>query len=458
MEVVVVRVEDDCRVKESDEKSRAVSSTGNNLVGSLASLSVVNAAASSPREEECGSGRSSSGGDCSSKEEQAPSVKQNLNALRSKRDSSRGGGGGGGKKENDTTGYMDGALWGELPEHLHDIILAWLPLPSFFHLRCVCKRWNNIIESRSFLSICSRVPSHGPFFLMFADPFRQKIAAYDPTLHRWHLLPLSFFLSCPFFESFIVLAAAGGLLCVGGAGSQCRSLFVSNPMTRSQRKLPPMIDMKSPYVVGMVMNPQHDSYQILVAQDGEHLMSQVYDSKSNTWKMTHGLEKRVALIAGTAYINGFLYSMTYGATTGVLAYNVDQGQWHEVRVKMPLSLVCPQLLGHRGQLMMVGGVEEFGTLKSVHLWRLEIPGKEWIEVQQMPESLFNKLFKSQGHHFLCVSHGDYICFTDYYSREMLMYDIYRNSWWWLPVCILSEYMEARSALGFSFEPRLDAMV
>jgi hypothetical protein len=110
--------------------------------------------------------------------------------------------------------------------------------------------------------------------------------------------------------------------------------------------------------------------------------------------MTHGLEKRVALIAGTAYINGFLYSMTYGATTGVLAYNVEQGQWHEVRVKMPLSLVCPQLLGHRGQLMMVGGVEEFGTLKSVHLWRLEIPGKEWIEVQQMPESLFNKLFKS----------------------------------------------------------------
>lgn len=272
-----MRVEDDCRVEESDEKSRAVSSTGNNLVGSLASLSVTNAAEECPpRGEECGSGRSSSGGNCSSKEEQAPSVKQNLKDLRSKRDRSRGGGGGGGgKKDNDTNGYMDGALWGELPEHLHDIILAWLPLPSFFHLRCVCKRWNNIIESRSFLSICSRVPSHGPFFLMFADPFRQKIAAYDPTLHRWHLLPLSFFLSCPFFESFIVLAAAGGLLCVGGAGTQCRSLFVSNPMTRSQRKLPPMIDMKSPYVVGMVMNPQHDSYQILVAQDGEHLMSQV---------------------------------------------------------------------------------------------------------------------------------------------------------------------------------------
>ncbi|CAM6025489.1 unnamed protein product [Sphagnum balticum] len=367
---------------------------------------------------------------------------------------------GGVAKKNNDTGHMDGELWGELPEHLHDIILAWLPLPSFFRLRCVCKKWNNMIESRTFLSIYARVPSHGPFFLMFADPFRQKFAAYDPTFNTWHLLPLSFCLSCPFSESFLVLAAAGGLLCVAGtgSGSNCRSLFVSNPMTRSQRKLPPMIHMNSPYVVGMVMNPHQNTYQILVAQDGDYLMSQVYDSKSNTWKMTHGLEKRVALVAGTAYINGFLYSMTYGTTTGVLAYNVEQRQWHEVRVKMPLSLICPQLLGHRGQLLMVGGVEEFGILKCVQLWRLNVAGKEWVEVQQMPESLFNMLFKSQGHHFLCVSHEDYICFTGYYSQEMLMYDIHRNSWWWIPACILSEYMEAQSALGLSFEPRLDAAV
>jgi hypothetical protein len=39
-----------------------------------------------------------------------------------------------------------------------------------------------------------------------------------------------------------------------------------------------------------------------------------------------------------------------------------------------------------------------------------------------------------------------------------MYDIHKNSWWWIPACILSEYMEAQSALGLSFEPRLDAAV
>lgn len=176
---------------------------------------------------------------------------------------------------------MDEELWSNLPEHLHDIILAWLPLPSFFRLRCVCQRWNTIVNSRNFLSICSRVPSHGPFFLMFADPFRQKCAAYDPTLHRWHLLPLTFFLSCPFFESFVVLAAAGGLLCLEGTGSQSKSLFVSNPMTRSQKKLPPMLAMKSPYVVGMVMDREQRTYKILVVQDGEFLSSQVSINQSN---------------------------------------------------------------------------------------------------------------------------------------------------------------------------------
>lgn len=109
--------------------------------------------------------------------------------------------------------------------------------------------------------------------------------------------------------------------------------------------------------------------------------------------LTNSLQKRVALLAGVALINGNLYSMTFGTATGMLAYNVEQGSWHEVEVKMPMSLVCPQLIGHRGRLMMVGGVEEYGTLKSVHLWRLDMAKKDWIEVQCMPDTLFNLLFK-----------------------------------------------------------------
>lgn len=306
--------------------------------------------------------------------------------------------------------------------------------------------------------ICSRVPSQGSLFIMFGDLLQQKCAAYDPASQKWHLLPHSFFLPCPYFESIDVVATDGGLLCLAGVGSQNRYLSVSNPMMRTLRKLPPMLHMKSPYVVGMVMDREQRTYKILVVQDGESLTSQVYDSKLNSWYMTSSLPKRVALVTGAAHLNGYLYSMSLGATAGVLAFDVRMGTWHELKVKMPLNLVCPQLIGHRGQLLMVGGMEEFRTLKSVHLWRLDTSRSEWLEVQRMPDTLFNTLFKSQNLHFLCISQGDYVCFRESSSREMLMYDMYRNSWWWLPACTLNYNMEARTVLGFSFEPRLDALV
>jgi len=120
---------------------------------------------------------------------------------------------------------------------------------------------------------------------------------------------------------------------------------------------------------------------------------QVYDSRTNSWHVTSSPPKKLALITGTAYINGYLYGMSFGATAGVLAFDVREGTWHELKVKMPLNLVCPQIIGHRGELLMVGGVEEYRTIRSVHLWRLDMTRSEWLEVQRMPDTLFNKLFK-----------------------------------------------------------------
>lgn len=228
------------------------SSCSPELVRSLASLSVVNAS----RKKQAGFEKGERGGKSS----------VNLRPYLGRRE---------------TVEPLDEELWSNLPEHLHDIILAWLPLPSFFRLRCVCKRWNEIITVKSFLSICSRVPSQGSLFLMFADMLQQKCAAYDPTSQKWHLLPHSFFFPCPYFESVAVVATAGGLLCLAGTGSQSRYLSVSNPMTRTLRKLPPMLHMKSPYVVGMLMDREQRTYKILVVQDGETLTSQVLQLHSS---------------------------------------------------------------------------------------------------------------------------------------------------------------------------------
>ncbi|BBN03338.1 hypothetical protein MPTK1_2g22750 [Marchantia polymorpha subsp. ruderalis] len=370
---------------------------------------------------------------------------------------------------------MDPKVWSELPEHLMDSILAWLPLPSFLRVRSVCKKWNSLVQSPSFLQLCAEVPPQAPFFLMYADLFQQRYAAYDPSLNKWHLLPLSCFLSGPSLSQFVVLAAAGGLLCLGGTSGSVpqgrngyavdpmtkadRNLYVSNPITKIRRKLPPMLRMQNPYIVGMVIDSAKKSYKILVAQEGEHLKLQVYDSISNSWELTDSLRRRVALVVGTAYMHGILYCLTFGPGIGVSTYHVDAGCWQDLRARMPPCLTCPQLFENRGCLMMVGGIEEFGSIKSIHVWRLDEAKREWVEVLRMPDNLLHELSSGPpGGHFLFVAHGDHICFTYYRAKEMLMCNLYRNAWWWLPRCTLDDYLDARSVLGFSLEPRLDAAV
>ncbi|KAL2642633.1 hypothetical protein R1flu_010220 [Riccia fluitans] len=370
---------------------------------------------------------------------------------------------------------MDPKVWSELPEHLMDNILVWLPLPNFLRMRVVCKKWGTLMHSSSFLQLCSEVPAQAPFFLMYADLFQQRYAAYNPSLNKWHLLPLSCFLSGPSLSQFVVLAAAGGLLCLGGVSGSVphgrngyvvdqvtmgdRNLYVSNPITKARRKLPPMLRMQNPYIVGMVIDSAKKSYKILVAQDGEHLKLQVYDSVSNSWQLTDSLRRRVALVVGTAYLQGILYCLTFGPGIDVSIYNVEQGCWEELGSRMPPCLTCPQLFVNRGNLMMVGGIEEFGSMKSIHVWRLEAGQKEWVEILRMPDDLLHELSSGPpGGHFLFVAHGDHICFTYYRAKEMLMCNLYKNSWWWLPRCTLDDYLDARSVLGFSLEPRLDAAV
>lgn len=64
---------------------------------------------------------------------------------------------------------MDERLWGDLREELVDRVLARLPIDSFFRLRAVCKRWNAIIHSHSFISDCSQVST--PFPVTFSAYF-----------------------------------------------------------------------------------------------------------------------------------------------------------------------------------------------------------------------------------------------------------------------------------------------
>lgn len=367
---------------------------------------------------------------------------------------------------------MDGNFWGQLPEHLTENILAQLPVLSILRLRSVCKRWNALTSNPAFLQNYSRAEtrrSPSPaVFLLYADQPRQSYPVYDPAANAWHLLPQTLN-SSPRGNSpstFVVLAAAGGLLCLMDTLSEPEegllNLYVSNPITKARRRLPSTIWMplSKPYVVGMVADSTTNTYKILVARNGDDLKLQVYDSVTDSWQMTGSVLRRLALLVGTAYTQGVLYCLAYGAVTSVSAYHVDRGLLEDVRAPMPSHLAWPQLFISRGHLMMVGAIALWGILRSICVWQLDALQMEWVEVLKVPEGLLPGLSRGgdAGAHNLFVADGDYICFVSYRVKKMLMCNVHKKSWWWLPLCPFDTGDNAPNLSGFPLRPSLVASV
>lgn len=257
---------------------------------------------------------------------------------------------------------MDPELWSFFPEDLVDRVLAWLPLSSIFRVRAVCRAWNGITHSKPFVDLCAQTPSSkDAWILIFADRGYRVVSAYIPTENKWHNIPLSFL---PFDISDVTVA--GGLLVfrlheANGGSSVC----VCNPVTSSWRKLPPMLGVWRDGLLGLVVDKQTCSYKVVVRSNltpvyshgrGAVLRTEVYDSTTNLWIRTNGLEDGIT--TGHAYCNGVLYFMTWETRSGVYgvyAYNIEHGSWSKVHIPIPDFMTCPHVVECQGRLLMVGG-------------------------------------------------------------------------------------------------------
>ncbi len=257
---------------------------------------------------------------------------------------------------------MDPSLWSFFPEDLIDRVLAWLPLPSFFRLRIVCKSWNNLMHCKNFMNLkSSQTPSRSQdsWIVIFADRGYRVMSAFIPSENKWHSIPLSFL---PFDISDVTVA--GGLLVfrlheTNGASSVC----VCNPLTSSWRKLPPMLGGWRDGLIGLVVDRQSRAYKIIVRSNlapiyshGIVLRTEVYDSRTDQWMRTEGLDNGIT--TGHAFCNGVLYFMTWETRSGVYgvyAYHVERGSWSKVHVPIPDFMTCPHVVECRGRLLMVGG-------------------------------------------------------------------------------------------------------
>ncbi|XP_024543816.1 protein UNUSUAL FLORAL ORGANS [Selaginella moellendorffii] len=361
---------------------------------------------------------------------------------------------------------LEERLWSQLPEKLVDRVLAMLPLPSFFRLRVVCKRWYSLLFSDSFLELSSRVAPSRHCFLLFRPGVWSQGFLFDPGERSWHLLPLGFLPS-----QIAVVSSSQGLLCCMSEMAGYKTVVMCNPLTRACIQLPLTLKERFVPTVGLVVDRHTRGYKLLVAGDDlispfavKNLSSEVFDSSIQCWRMAGALPRLCNLeSAKTTFANGCFYCMNY-SPFGVLAYDVESGTWNKIQAPMRRFLRTPNLVECRGRLVMVAAVEKnrLNVPKSIRIWGLQHPKSVWIELERMPQALYEEFMRiSCERAFYCIGHGNYILLTIQECSEVLMYDFYEKLWRWLPRCpFLGEIEHPAQGFmqGFAFSPRLDAFV
>ena len=96
--------------------------------------------------------------------------------------------------------------------------------------------------------------------------------------------------------------------------------------------------------------------------------------------------------------------------------------------------------------------------EGICVWELRLKTKDWIVVQNMPDSLFKELLNSSTLlSFNCVSHGDMIYLSNRKSPQLIViFNYAQNLWQRVDSCITHNLHPMYS--WFSYYPRLDASI
>ncbi|BFI12226.1 hypothetical protein MPTK1_4g06110 [Marchantia polymorpha subsp. ruderalis] len=324
-----------------------------------------------------------------------------------------------------------------LPKEVMCRILARLPVRSFIRLRSVCKRWYSIVEDPELQTIWRifRAPTKVPFLLWHHPGDGEHILALD-LAREWRPFPTSIFLPIvPDVKSvsLTVLSSARGLFLIrqrrNDAKKSDETFFTINPLTRSQRRLPLMIDERNYSVRQMIMIDELESRYIIIAEDlnlvsaGHTSKLQMYDSTKDAWQMVGELPYCLRF-KSAAFVNGSLYCLATFTTAHIFRFDGVQ-VWHEVKAKVPLCtgsqlLRCvPTLFQHRGRLMLVGTGDtsrqrwqrEVGVREWHEVWQLDDVRSAWVQVQG-----FSSPWVLNSKHYFLTS-GDYLFLTSVCSSD-----------------------------------------
>ncbi|XP_028758641.1 protein UNUSUAL FLORAL ORGANS-like [Neltuma alba] len=395
-----------------------------------------------------------------------------------------------------STPWMDSRIWSKLPQRILDRILAFLPPPAFFRARCVCKRFYGLLFSNTFLQLYLQISQPHHWFIFFSHNKSLKSSyiynknpstsggsgsgssssgttttathcceayLFDPYEIAWYRIPF------PLLPSgFSPSSSSSGLVCFVSDEAGPKTLILSNPILGTMTQLPPTIRPRLFPSIGLAIS--HSSIDLTVAGDDmispyavKNLTSESFHIDSSgfysIWGTTSSLPRLCSLESGKMiHAGGRFYCMNYSPFS-VLCHDISSNTWCKIQAPMRRFLRFPSLIESKGKLLLVAAVEKskLNIPRSLRVWILQACGTTWVETERMPQQLYVQFEEFEGGNgFDCVGHGEFIVIMIRRTDKVLLFDICRKRWQWIPPCpyVAPSNNGAFALHGFAYEPRL----
>lgn len=403
----------------------------------------------------------------------------------------------------------------EVPEHLSQEILAWLPLECLCKFRIVCKQWNCLISSTKFITNKwagaprNRIPWLVVQWkvLQEADsrvPVSLAYCFFTRTWKKTSSISLSFLLLDEEMSNYVFncYGSAAGLFLAGTADPNPFPLVVSNPLTRTSFHLPPLSSIRRIFARGIVEGDgdSRDSYNVVVVGKTNPLnphIVEIYDSTEKSWRIAGHLPEEVQAVGtgmgmamgiGMVFCEGSFYLLTIiNGLWGIMGFGIRNG----ISVYAPLpemaneKYIFPYLLACGSRVLVTGGIvkDTEGLLQEVIIWEFEkVKGDScyssssgWKEIARMPPSLYEDVNRTLSDidcpcclgvgdcacpFVCCVGVGDCVCFVVNRGMqviEVVVYSVSERTWNWLPSCHVDDD-DIWAGFVMAYEPRPDMNV
>lgn len=371
------------------------------------------------------------------------------------------------------------SLWSELPEHLVERIMEFLPLECLFRFRAVCNGWKEVLSGNRLSGLGKAAAKKQPW-LVLCMPMNTQMGClvYSFFTRSWRTLSLSFL---PEVWTVNSRGSAAGLLLVDipnaesntiNANDQSPWRCVCNPLTQSFFRLPAMLSIRVVVARAIVPVEKKNSYKVVVVGKcgiRNAMVVEVYNSETRSWRIAGNLPPSSLETRNEHVVISNVGSVFCMAASGdgIIAYNTDDGSW--ATLPMPTMAVTnnvwPRLIACGALLFIVKFIKRDHVLREVIMWEFPLKARSdlncrWKEIGRMPESVCADFQRMSCSGWIeCLGVGDYMCFRAHTRVDVVVYSHTRRSWEWLPKCPCTHPDCHNSRLrGLALEPRPDMEV